>query len=34
MDIKIKLGFEKDEAIFNSTSGVKQGDNLACFYYS
>jgi hypothetical protein len=28
-DIKIKLGIEKAEAIFNSTSGVKQGDNLA-----
>ncbi|MCP4744834.1 MAG: reverse transcriptase family protein, partial [Desulfobacteraceae bacterium] len=28
-NINIKLGIEKAEAIFNSTSGVKQGDNLA-----
>ena len=27
--IKIKLGIEKAEALFFSTSGVKQGDNLA-----
>ena len=28
-DIKIKLGIDKAEVMFNSTSGVKQGDNLA-----
>ena len=28
-DITIKLGIEKAEAFFISTSGVKQGDNLA-----
>ena len=28
-NIKIKLGIEKAEALFYSTSGVKQGDNLA-----
>jgi hypothetical protein len=28
-DIKIKLGIEKAEALFYSTSGVKQRDNLA-----
>ena len=28
-DIKIKLGIEKAEALFYSTSGIKQGDNLA-----
>ena len=28
-DIKINLGIEKAEALFYSTSGVKQGDNLA-----
>ena len=27
-DINIKLRIDKAEAIFNSTSGVKQGDNL------
>jgi hypothetical protein len=28
-NIKIKLGIEKAEVLFYSTSGVKQGDNLA-----
>jgi hypothetical protein len=28
-DVRIKLSIEEAEAFFNSTSGVKQGDNRA-----